>query len=257
MSGGVGVAQFRTCSCGGLLNDTWDACRFCGEPVAAERTEESDEIVGVDTTSLPYASVDEPVVGTSRSIPVLPVLAVALVIGLLGFFVFQQPSDEAEPDGSVADAQRAAVVASFESWCAGDRVIGIADAPTFDLAQTDRAVFVAPVPGDDAMHDMSRLDDPKGYASVIVCQDMIGEAVAGAPCEGATDAGTEPLPIAFFRLVAYSSRSAEKLGEMDAGPNAHCVPSERSGAIDEPRPLVATPDPAITGNFVTLFSNPT
>ena len=82
-------------------------------------------------------------------------------------------------------------------------------------------------------------------------------AVAGAPCEGATDAGTEPLPIAFFRLVAYSSRSAEKLGEMDAGPNADCVPSERSGAIDEPRPLVATPDPEITGNFVTLFSNPT
>ena len=253
MSGGVGLAQFRTCSCGGLLNETWDACRFCGEAAAVHEEPDSDETDVPDGSPKLKSNDDAPVPGTSRSVPLLPVLAVALVIAVLGFFVFQRPSDGAASDRAAAEAQRAAVAADFGNWCAGDRAIGIAEAPTFDASQRDRAVFVAPVPGDDAVHDMSRLDDPKGYASVIVCQDVIGEPVAGAPCEGAG----EPRPMAFFHLVAYASRSAEPLGEMDAGPNPDCGPPVGSGAPDAPARLVATPDPADTSYFVTLFGNPT
>ena len=260
MSGGVGLAQFRTCTCGGLLNETWDACRFCGEATGLPGDDGTDELADPGAPTAPAANNDAAVAGgpaPKRSTPVLPVLAVAVVIGLLGFFVFEQSSDSSESDRDAAEAERAAVVADFENWCAGDRAIGIIEAPTFDLSQTDRAVFVAPVPADDAVHAMSRVDDPQGYASVIVCQDMVGEPVDGEPCAGSDAGGTEPPRIAFFNLVAYSSRSAEVLGAMDAGPNLDCSSSARSPSQDEPAPVVATPDPATTRNFITLFSSPT
>lgn len=237
MSGGVGVAQFRKCQCGGLLNDGWDACKFCG--TTAEELAEAEAGALSDGEGRDGDSKSS----ESWSLPILPLAVVVLVVGVIGYFVVDSSTGR---DGTSRsdDAQRAAVTVEFEAWCAGDRSIGISDAPPYDHEQTDRAVFVAPPSSTTPVS----VDDTGEYASVIVCQDMVGAPVDGGPCEGQ---GSRK--VASFTLVAYAARNGQRLGEMDAGPDLSCPAAAESGTDEAPTALPA-PDPSVTVQFAAMFA---
>lgn len=253
MSGGAGVTQFQKCRCGGLINEGWDACKFCG--AGFDEGDEASDSADADSGRANSSSES----GSQKLTIAIVAGVVVLVVGLVGSFVFSSGSSSADSSASGQDIQDepTRLLRSYQDFCTGDRG-GISEASPFDETGTNRAVFINGGAAVDSKAPNSRFEDEAGgYASLIVCIDVAGDIVDGDLCEGYDDGAVFLPKMAPMRLIAFEAKTGTVVTETAAPPETGCPdtvavePDSGGVAIGQPMPDSSVYDP-----FVTILTNP-